>query len=410
MRNLFLLLSLSLHLVQVCGQKFARNGLRRRPEGGRRGRKPDRSRRAGRNINAGLPRQGRQISDTALKTCDNILKENNVACEWKLAMESYVELRGYKIYYYVWTANSTQPPLYPPIVAVNGGPGLSHDYMINIKALVCKGFSKVIFYDQLGTGKSTVCPNPKPSPNRNDCKIPGPAEHIFDLDYYVLELEAVIQANRPEPTFHLYAHSFGTIHAIKFAAKNWAALGKVVLGGVLGNSKVYIDAMWDNRTGIMGILPAIMKKKYKQFEEAMAWADPVFGKINEIALNHQYSCRTFPAPDCIANYLDNWNAEVYGRLWGPSEYFMQSNETGDLDLTQELNAIDKPVLLMHGKYDSMRPKNIQWVADRLVRHEYMCQTILPRAGHMAMVDEPEKVVKKIFHFLTTEGYPCPGPN
>ena len=103
--------------------------------------------------------------------------------------------------------------------------------------------------------------------------------------------------------------------------------------------QVYIDAMWDNRTGIMGILPAIMKKKYKQFEEAMAWADPVFGKINEIALNHQYSCRTFPAPDCIANYLDNWNAEVYGRLWGPSEYFMQSNETGDLDLTQELESI-----------------------------------------------------------------------
>ena len=56
-----------------------------------------------------------------------------------------MELRGYKIYNYVWTANSTQPPLYPPIVAVNGGPGLSHDYMINIKVVMqCNAMAMVV--------------------------------------------------------------------------------------------------------------------------------------------------------------------------------------------------------------------------------------------------------------------------
>ena len=41
-----------------------------------------------------------------------------------------------------------------------------------------------------------------------------------------------------ETGYHLFGHSFGTIHAINFAASNPKGLRSLVLGGALANSKV----------------------------------------------------------------------------------------------------------------------------------------------------------------------------
>jgi len=63
---------------------------------------------------------------------------------------------------------SPEPPLYHvaigeaggvPLVAVNGGPGFNHSYLIG--APVWKAMSerrRIIFYDQQGTGKSPKAP------------------------------------------------------------------------------------------------------------------------------------------------------------------------------------------------------------------------------------------------------------
>ena len=41
-----------------------------------------------------------------------------------------------------------------PIVFVHGGPGNTHDYMLPMQGLACNGGRRVIFYDQMGAGKS----------------------------------------------------------------------------------------------------------------------------------------------------------------------------------------------------------------------------------------------------------------
>ncbi|TFY63504.1 hypothetical protein EVJ58_g3207 [Rhodofomes roseus] len=47
----------------------------------------------------------------------------------------------------------------PPLIILHGGPGLSHDYLLPLCDLATYGSIPVIFYDQLGNGRSTCLPD-----------------------------------------------------------------------------------------------------------------------------------------------------------------------------------------------------------------------------------------------------------
>jgi len=319
--------------------------------------------------------------------------------------EIVVPVRGTNIYAYVWTNTDAANNL-PPVVMVNGGPGLSHSYMINMKIIACGQFGrKVIFYDQAGTGKSTVCPGtPGPGSNPNDCEIPQDKEYVFDLDYYKEELAEVVKATVPEEQkkFHLFSHHFGTIHAIKYAADNPDRLGKIILAGVIANTKEYMDGMWDQTEGCLGILPKAMQRNIRDFESRKAFQDDEYIEIIQDSLNPDFMTRTYPEPDCIVNAALDGNFRVYGRLWGPSVYYIESTVTGNLDLTEELGKITNSVMLMTGEYDISRPPNVRWIKERLIKAKEIFHPKVQGAGHMIMVDAPGEVFVAMQSFLRNE--------
>ena len=57
-----------------------------------------------------------------------------------------VPVRGTNIYAYVWTNTDAANNL-PPVVMVNGGPGLSHSYMINMKVIIIRFILSACFYE-----------------------------------------------------------------------------------------------------------------------------------------------------------------------------------------------------------------------------------------------------------------------
>ena len=88
-------------------------------------------------------------------TCDNLLYDT--LCDLEVVEDS-VEVSGVKMFYWVYqkhSPDSSDSGL--PVLMINGGPGLPHNYMLPLKQVACSG-RKVIFYDQVGTGRSTICP------------------------------------------------------------------------------------------------------------------------------------------------------------------------------------------------------------------------------------------------------------
>ncbi|HQQ11949.1 MAG TPA: hypothetical protein PK855_02240, partial [Bacteroidales bacterium] len=62
--------------------------------------------------------------------------------------EGFVETEGGKVWYCIEGAEKPNVPL----IIVHGGPGASHDYLLNLGELA--NGRPVVFYDQLGCGNS----------------------------------------------------------------------------------------------------------------------------------------------------------------------------------------------------------------------------------------------------------------
>jgi pimeloyl-ACP methyl ester carboxylesterase len=81
-------------------------------------------------------------------------------------------------------------PAGPTLIMINGGPGLSHDYLEPLERLA-SGRLRVVTYDQRGTGRSSY-----------------PSAAAFALADYVRDLDAV-RAALGVAQVHLLGHSFG---------------------------------------------------------------------------------------------------------------------------------------------------------------------------------------------------------
>jgi proline iminopeptidase len=89
-----------------------------------------------------------------------------------------------------------------PVIVANGGPGLSHIYMMqnDVWERLSKG-RKIVFYDQHGTGKSTRVTEGAPQ----------------TMDAQVVDLEA-IRAHFGFAKFALVGDSYGGLLAMAYAA------------------------------------------------------------------------------------------------------------------------------------------------------------------------------------------------
>jgi len=70
-------------------------------------------------------------------------------------------------------------------------------------------------------------------------------------------------------------------------------------------------------------------------------------------------------------------------MQGASEFTI-SGVLGDLDLTSRLPELSVPVLLTHGKYDTMRPSTVKAIQDQIPISE---RVMFPHSGHVSMIDD-----------------------
>lgn len=100
---------------------------------------------------------------------------------------------------YVRVAGNPQPG--NVLIAINGGPGLSSHYMLNLEELAGDNFA-VVTYDQRGVSRSSAPPMDPSS---------------YTIAKYVDDLEAVRKAAGAEKV-HLFGHSWGGLVAMRYAA------------------------------------------------------------------------------------------------------------------------------------------------------------------------------------------------
>lgn len=282
--------------------------------------------------------------------------------------EGYVSIAGNKIWYKIFDSGSSGIPL----VAVHGGPGATHDYLLPLNALADE--RPVIFYDQLDCGNSDR---------------PGDISK-WTIEYFVSELGELCSALNLTK-YHLLGQSWGGTLAVEFAlSKNSEGLKRLILSAPL----ISTPRWFEDQRGYVNQLPQDMRETINRCEAAEDYSNPEY----QLAIAEFYSrhlCRIQPYPEPLMKTFEKMNGAIYAHMWGPSE-FTVNGTCKDYDASDRLSSIKIPVLFTCGEFDEATPASLNYFAGLMTSASVH---IFSDASHSHHLEKPDEFIDVVRKFL-----------
>ena len=100
----------------------------------------------------------------------------------------------------------------------------------------------------------------------------------------------------------------------------------------------------------------------------------------------------------VEQSLADMNLEVYGYMWGASE-FTVTGTLLDFDATRDLPSLDLPTLFVCGRYDEAQPETVRQQADLVPGARF---EVIEDASHMTMLEQPEAFWGVVGGFLAEQ--------
>lgn len=258
-----------------------------------------------------------------------------------------------------------------PLLTLHGGPGIPHDYIENLADLA-SDTRRVIFYDQLGCGRSD-------QPDDNS---------LWRVERFVEELSTVRRELGLEKV-HLLGQSWGGMLAIEYALTQPQGLVSLILASTLSSMPLWVAEA--NR--LRRELPQEIQAALLRHEQADTTDDPEYQQAM-MAFYERHVIRVVPMPIHVKRALDQ-AGRVYYVMNGPSEFHV-TGVIKDWDRTDRLSEIHVPTLITSGRYDESTPRINEVLHTGIAGSEWM---LFERSSHMAHVEEPELFLPAVESFI-----------
>ena len=280
--------------------------------------------------------------------------------------EGYIDVEGGRVWYrVVGSGNET------PLLLLHGGPG-APSYYLNPLEKVAED-RPVIFYDQLGAGRSDRPTDPA----------------LWRVDRFVNELAQVREALDLHEV-HILGHSWGTMLAVDYMLTNPEGVQSLILA----SPALSVQRWSDDAKRLIAGLPDTLQTVIERHENAGTTDDPEYQDA-VMEYYKRYLSRSDPWSPDLESTFENFNFEIYGLMWGPSEF----TATGSLSAYERedvLPELDLPVLFTAGRFDEATPGTVEHFQS-LVPNSRIA--IFENSAHMTMLDEPEAYVDTVRNFL-----------
>jgi proline iminopeptidase len=292
--------------------------------------------------------------------------------------EGYVNVTGGKVWYEIVGSGDAIP-----LIVLHGGPGFTHDYLEPLGAL-CKE-RPVVFYDQLGAGKSDR-PHDK---------------SLWTVESFVKEL-AQLRTELGLKRVHILGHSAGTVLLTDYALTQPQGVVSLTFSDALCSYPEWEKDAALYRRELPADTRAILDR-----HEASGYTDCPEYQGAMVQYYKLHVCRLPVWPDSLERSFAGHNDEVYVTMQGTNEFTCTGN-LKDWDRTARLKEIRTPSLYIAGRLGS----------ETSVRATTICHNALPgsemvifeESSHMPIYEEPHKYLKVVRDFISRAEHRAPAPS
>lgn len=282
--------------------------------------------------------------------------------------EGFIKVTGGRVWYQICDDSNSKKT---PVIILHGGPGSSHYSMQGLSTLAKE--RPVIFYDQLGCGKSD-----RPTD-----------KYLWKLDRFVEELAQVREALELEEV-HILGHSWGTTLAAAYMLTKPTGVKSVIFSSSCLSAPLWAKDQERNRLK----LPVEVQKVLTKCENEGTTASKQYKDATHV-FNQNFVCRIDPWPDFLKKGAHYKNPEVYNVMWGPSEFHVTGN-LRSFDCTKQLKEIKVPTLYTCGRYDEATPEATEYYSNLTPNSSFH---IFEQSAHMPYLEEPEEYVQIVSQFI-----------
>lgn len=286
-------------------------------------------------------------------------------------VEGYAEFHGYRTWYRV--VGDLDVGL-APLVVVHGGPAAGHDGLVSYTDLAAAGRA-VVFYDQLGCGRSTT--------------LPDADADFWTIALFVDELATLLATLGIAENYHLLGHSWGSFVAAEHAATHPAGLSSLVLANTGAPHEVMAG-----REQARARLPEDLQVTLRQHEAAGTTDSPEYLQAAQVFYG-RHLCRTQPWPEELLRSLATMQESmaIITALTGPDAVTL-TGRLRDWNMLDCLTQIQVPTLCLNGSYEP--------VAAALPFHLHIPDVrwaVLPNSSHFPNIEERNLTMRIVGTFL-----------
>jgi len=259
-----------------------------------------------------------------------------------------------------------------PLLTLHGGPGAGHDYLEPLERLATD--RSVIFYDQLGCGKS----------DQPDDRS------LWQIERFVAEVNTVRQSLGLEQ-IHLLGQSWGGWLAIEYMLSRPQGVVSLILASTSASLPQFVA----ETTRLKTELPLEIYQTLQRYETAGDYHHPDY-EAAVLEFYKRHVCRLDPWPEPLLRTVANLNGNaVYETMNGPNEFIVIGN-LKNWDRTDRLGEITVPTLITVGRYDELTPACAETL-HRGIPNSRM--VIFEESAHLAHLEEADTYLQVIADFM-----------
>ncbi|MCT3602144.1 alpha/beta fold hydrolase [Lactobacillus acidophilus] len=286
-------------------------------------------------------------------------------------IEGKMPFMGYETHYRIVGRRSEKSPL----VLLHGGPGSTHNYFEVLDKLAKIDDRRIIMYDQLGCGNSS---------------IPDDHPELYTKETWVKELKT-LREHLALHKIHLLGQSWGGMLAIIYMCDyHPEGIQSLILSSTLSSA-----SLWSKELHRMiKYLPIEEQAAIHRAELTDTFTEPDYLKANEHFMNQHAIDMKNKWPECVMREKKGGTV-AYETAWGPNEYTPEGN-LHDYEYTDQLSKIKVPTLITSGTDDLCTPYVAKTMHDHIAGSQWK---LFENCSHMSFVQKTDEYIAMLKKWL-----------